>query len=155
MFRFIIEYSILMDFGLCNNNRSIFVWGFLKDDILACVCNWNLRLVVELWWYQEGFWVSFGGFFFEDCVFCMVKYLNFYTHFYTNCHTTSFDGWCIMQTGEAALIATMKNKLKSIWLSMMDYGKSIWKMCCSSCSEESPKNSNSLNWLRVHEARED
>jgi hypothetical protein len=27
-------------------NRSIFIWGFLKDDILACV--WKLRLVTEL-----------------------------------------------------------------------------------------------------------
>ncbi len=33
VFRFIIEYSSL-DFGpLGNNNRSIFIWGFLKDDI--------------------------------------------------------------------------------------------------------------------------
>jgi hypothetical protein len=32
VFRFIIEFSSLRD------NRSIFViWGFLKDDILACV----------------------------------------------------------------------------------------------------------------------
>ncbi len=34
----IIEYSSLMDFGpLGNNNRFIFISGFLKDDILACV----------------------------------------------------------------------------------------------------------------------
>jgi hypothetical protein len=39
VFRFIIEYSSLRDFyrPLDNNNRSIFIQGFLKDDILACV----------------------------------------------------------------------------------------------------------------------
>jgi len=42
VFRFIIEYSSLMDFyrplgNNNNNNRSIFIKGFLKDDILACV----------------------------------------------------------------------------------------------------------------------
>ncbi len=42
VFRFIIEYSSLRDFGpLGNNIRSIFVWGFLKDDILACVETWD------------------------------------------------------------------------------------------------------------------
>jgi len=36
VFRLIIEYSSLMDFDpLCS--RSIFIQGFLKDDILACV----------------------------------------------------------------------------------------------------------------------
>jgi hypothetical protein len=42
--RFIIEYSSLRDFyrPLGNNNkRSIFMWGFLKDDILACVKTWD------------------------------------------------------------------------------------------------------------------
>jgi len=38
VFRFIIEYSSLRDFG---GNRSIFMWGFLKDDILACVETWD------------------------------------------------------------------------------------------------------------------
>jgi hypothetical protein len=43
VFRFIIEYSsTLRDFGPLgdnnnNNNRSIFIGGFLKDYILACV----------------------------------------------------------------------------------------------------------------------
>jgi hypothetical protein len=39
VFRFIIEYSRLRDFyrPLGNNNRSIFIPGFLKDDILACI----------------------------------------------------------------------------------------------------------------------
>jgi hypothetical protein len=38
VFRFItIEYSSLRDFGPLGNNRSIFILGFLKDDILACV----------------------------------------------------------------------------------------------------------------------
>jgi hypothetical protein len=52
VFRFIIEWSSLRDFGPLdnnnnnNNNRSIFIWGFLKDDILASVG--NLRLVTEL-----------------------------------------------------------------------------------------------------------
>jgi hypothetical protein len=50
VFKFIIEYSSsLRDFYRplgYNNNRSIFIWGFLKDDILGCV--WNLRLVIEL-----------------------------------------------------------------------------------------------------------
>jgi hypothetical protein len=37
-FRFIIEYSSLRDFGPPgSNNRSNFIRGFLKDDILACV----------------------------------------------------------------------------------------------------------------------
>jgi len=41
VFRFIIEYSSLRDFYRPllgnNNNRSIFIPGFLKDDILACI----------------------------------------------------------------------------------------------------------------------
>jgi len=38
VFRFVIECSGLRGFWpLGNNNRSIFIWGFLKDDILACV----------------------------------------------------------------------------------------------------------------------
>jgi hypothetical protein len=44
VFRFIIEYnSSLMDFyrPLGNNIRSIVIWGFLKDDILACVETWD------------------------------------------------------------------------------------------------------------------
>jgi hypothetical protein len=41
MFRFIIEYSSLKDFGPLGNNRSIFIRGFLKDDILACVETWE------------------------------------------------------------------------------------------------------------------
>jgi hypothetical protein len=40
VFRFIIEYSSLRDFyrppGNNNNNRSIFILGFLEHDILAC-----------------------------------------------------------------------------------------------------------------------
>jgi hypothetical protein len=45
VFRFITEYTSLMDFGpLGYNNRSIIIiWGFLKDDdILACVETWDL-----------------------------------------------------------------------------------------------------------------
>jgi hypothetical protein len=40
VFRFIIEYSSFRDFYRpldSNNNRSIFMSGFLKDDILACL----------------------------------------------------------------------------------------------------------------------
>jgi hypothetical protein len=46
VFRFIIEYISLKGFWPLgnNNNRSIFTWGFMKYDILACV--WNLRLVI-------------------------------------------------------------------------------------------------------------
>ncbi len=36
MLRFILEYSSLMDFWPLGN-RSIFICGFLKDDILARV----------------------------------------------------------------------------------------------------------------------
>jgi hypothetical protein len=36
VFRFSIR-----DFGPWCNNRSIFIWGFLKDDILACVETWD------------------------------------------------------------------------------------------------------------------
>jgi hypothetical protein len=64
VFRFIIECnSSLRHFGPLgnNNNRSIFIWAFLKDDILG-LC-WNLRLVIELW-YLKGFLVSFRRWFF-------------------------------------------------------------------------------------------
>jgi hypothetical protein len=37
VFRFIIEYSSLRDFGPPLGSRSILIRGFLKDDILACV----------------------------------------------------------------------------------------------------------------------
>jgi hypothetical protein len=29
-----------MDFGPLGN-KSIFIWGFLKDDILACIETWD------------------------------------------------------------------------------------------------------------------
>jgi hypothetical protein len=41
VFRFIIEYSSLRGFWSLGNNRSILIWGFLKDDILACVEAWD------------------------------------------------------------------------------------------------------------------
>jgi hypothetical protein len=44
VFKFIIEYNSLRDFGpykVINNNRSIFIWGVLKDDILACDETWD------------------------------------------------------------------------------------------------------------------
>jgi hypothetical protein len=40
VFRFIIEYISFKDFGPLVN-RSIFIWGFLKDDILARVETWD------------------------------------------------------------------------------------------------------------------
>jgi hypothetical protein len=40
VFRFIIEYSSLRDFGPLGS-RSIFIWGVLKDDIFAHVETWN------------------------------------------------------------------------------------------------------------------
>jgi hypothetical protein len=44
VFRLIIEYSSLRDFGSLDYNiRSIFIWGFLKDDHFG-LC-WNSRLV--------------------------------------------------------------------------------------------------------------
>jgi hypothetical protein len=47
VFRFIIEYSSLMDFWpLGNNNRSIFIWRIFKRWYFG-LC-WNLRLVIEL-----------------------------------------------------------------------------------------------------------
>jgi hypothetical protein len=48
VFRFIIEYSGLRNFYRpLNNNTSIFIWGFLKDDIPIDLC-WKLRLVIKL-----------------------------------------------------------------------------------------------------------
>jgi len=43
VFRFIIEYSSLRDFGpyVIIIGLFIFIWGFLKDDILACVETWD------------------------------------------------------------------------------------------------------------------
>jgi hypothetical protein len=39
VFIFIIEYSSLRAFSPLGNKRSIFIGGFFKDDILACVEN--------------------------------------------------------------------------------------------------------------------
>jgi hypothetical protein len=40
VFKFIIKYNSLIDFGSpCS--RYIFIWGFLKDVILACVETWD------------------------------------------------------------------------------------------------------------------
>jgi hypothetical protein len=41
VFRFIIEYSRLMDFGPHVVSGSNFIWGFPKHDILACVETWD------------------------------------------------------------------------------------------------------------------
>jgi hypothetical protein len=47
VFRFIIKYSSFVEIGLLGNNRSIFIWGFLKDDILACVETWEKWTMVS------------------------------------------------------------------------------------------------------------
>ncbi len=50
---------------------------FLKDDILACVeLGINYRVIIAL-----RILVSFRGFF-EDYIFCTVKYLNFHNSFF-------------------------------------------------------------------------
>jgi hypothetical protein len=41
VFKFVIEYSRFKRFWPLGNNRSIFIWGFSKDDILACVETWD------------------------------------------------------------------------------------------------------------------
>ncbi len=49
VFRFIIEYSSLRDFYRPlgnNNNRSLFIWGFLKHDNFCL--SWNLSLVYRV-----------------------------------------------------------------------------------------------------------
>ncbi len=60
-----------------NNNRSIiFIWGFyMKDDILAFVLKLEISCRVLISW---RILVSFKRIFFEDYIFCMVKYLSFY-----------------------------------------------------------------------------
>jgi hypothetical protein len=71
-FRFIIEYSSLRDFyrplGNNNNNKSIFIWGFLKDDIFWLVLELEIsdyRVMIS--W---RFLVSFRGFcFFKGYIF--------------------------------------------------------------------------------------
>jgi len=81
VFRFIIEYSSLRDFGPLgnnnnNNNRSIFKWGFLKDDVLACVETWETsyyRVIIISWRILVSFWGFFGRLYFG-----MVKYLSFH-----------------------------------------------------------------------------
>jgi hypothetical protein len=71
VFRFIIEYSSLRDFyrPLGNNNRSIFIWGFLKNDHFSLF--WNLRLVIIELWCLEGFW-----FLLEDFLFLKIIFLH-------------------------------------------------------------------------------
>jgi len=41
VFRFIIEYSSWRHSGPNVCNKSIFISGFLKDDILTCVETWD------------------------------------------------------------------------------------------------------------------
>jgi len=74
MFRFIIEYSSLRDFyrPLGNNNRSIFIWGFLKDDILV-FNNWLIQ-------FFNGWFASTNGWTFEgacECWSLLISVFNF------------------------------------------------------------------------------
>jgi hypothetical protein len=74
-------WSSLRDFGPPkvgnNNNRSSFIWGFLKDDILANMLKHEISYRVII--YLEGFLVSFRGFFWRlGIYFWMVKYLSFH-----------------------------------------------------------------------------
>ncbi len=76
VFRFIIEYSSLRDFGpLGNNNRSIFIWGFLKVMIFWFVLKLEISYRIMIFWWIL---ISFRGFFFLRLYFCMVKYLSFH-----------------------------------------------------------------------------
>jgi len=76
VFRFIIEYSSLRDFGPLGNNRSIFIWGFLKDEILLVLkfeisyrvmMSWRILVPLEdfledyifAWW---NIWISTSSF---------------------------------------------------------------------------------------------
>jgi hypothetical protein len=66
VFRFTIEYSSsLRDFYrpiLGNNNRSIFIWGFLKDDIFWLVLKLEIcynRVIIS--WKIFGFPLFFLG----------------------------------------------------------------------------------------------
>jgi hypothetical protein len=75
VFRFIIEYSSLRNFG-----PYIVIGPFLYEEFWKMIFWLVLKLeilVIELW-YLEGFLVSFRGFFWR-WYFYMVKYLNFHT----------------------------------------------------------------------------
>jgi hypothetical protein len=76
VFRFIIEYSSLRDFGPLGNNRSIFIWGFLKDEILL-VLKFEISYRVMMSWRILVPLEDFSS----RLYFCMVKYLNFHFFF--------------------------------------------------------------------------
>jgi len=57
-----------------NNNRSIFIWGFLKDDIFWLVLKLEISYKVIISW---RILISCRGFFWR-LYFCMVKYLSFH-----------------------------------------------------------------------------
>jgi hypothetical protein len=71
VFRFIIEYSSLRDFyrPLGNNNRSICIWGFLKDGIFWLVLKLEISYRVMISW---RILISCRGFFWR-LYFCMMK----------------------------------------------------------------------------------
>ncbi len=61
IFDFLVFWSVVDgEWGLfLGDSRSIFIWGFSKDDIFFGLC-WNLRLVLEWSW---RILVSFGRIF--------------------------------------------------------------------------------------------
>jgi hypothetical protein len=72
VFKFIIEYSSLMDFG----PLGIFIWGFWF---------WFVLLKLEISYRVIITWrifISFRGGVFWRLYFCMVKYLSFYNSFF-------------------------------------------------------------------------
>jgi hypothetical protein len=78
VFRFIIEYSSLRDFyrPLPGNNRSIFIWGFLKDDIFWLVLKLEIsynRVIIISW----RFLVPFRGIFLKIYIFAWWNIWNF------------------------------------------------------------------------------
>jgi hypothetical protein len=48
VFRFIIEYSSFKVFWPLGNRSISIIWGFLKDDILACVETWDELLCYNI-----------------------------------------------------------------------------------------------------------
>ncbi len=62
MFRIIIKYSSLRDFGLLGNNgnRSILVRGILKDDIFWLVLNLEIsHRVITSCFFIRGFFENY------------------------------------------------------------------------------------------------
>ncbi len=58
VFRFIIEYSSLNGFWPLGHNRSIFLWGFLKDGLLAW---WNIWVSIILLSFALRYFFNVNG----------------------------------------------------------------------------------------------